>query len=385
MNLLYVSDSPTVSGAEKVLFDHLDAFAPPDYTRHVVVASNNRRLQQDLAARGITAITARFSPTPVRTTADPAALSGIFAALFRVSRQLRALIQEHRIDLVHTVMYPASLYVALACRGTRCRQLWHEHNVKRLHGVNRPIYRWIARSCTRVIGPSDAVIAALADSGMDRARLHTVYNGIDLARFSPDNEAARRARRDLGLGPDQPAVGLFGQMLPYKGHLTLIEAAPALIAAMPSIRFFFVGALENPPYQEQLRARLRELGLEERFTFTGWRTDVPALIRAMDVNVVATLTPEPAALSLMETMAMARPIVATGTGGTREIVVDGVTGLIVPPGDAEALAAAVTRILQSPELGASLGEAGRRRVEQRFTRARHIEEIRGLYEAARVH
>ncbi len=186
----------------------------------------------------------------------------------------------------------------------------------------------------------------------------------------------------LSYGKEQPAVGLFGQMLPYKGHLTLIDAAPALIALAPDIRFFFVGALENPPYQEQLHARLAALGLQDRVTFTGWRTDVPALIRAMDVNVVATLTPEPAALSLMETMAMARPIVATRTGGTVEIVEDGVTGLVVEPGDPAALAEAVGRVLRSPALGESLGRAGRQRVEERYTRARHIEHIRGLYEAA---
>jgi glycosyltransferase involved in cell wall biosynthesis len=143
-----------------------------------------------------------------------------------------------------------------------------------------------------------------------------------------------------------------------------------------------VGALENPPYEAELRTRLAELGTEDAFIFTGWRRDVADVMRAMDVCVVATTSPEPAALSLMETMAVGRPIVATNTGGTPEIVDDAVTGLLFPPGDAAALADRVCRLLANPAERARMGEAGRARVAARFSVARHLDAMLDLYERA---
>ena len=180
----------------------------------------------------------------------------------------------------------------------------------------------------------------------------------------------------------QQAVGLFGQMLTYKGHRTLIEAAPSILSEYPEAMFFFVGALENPPYQRELRERIDSLGLANKFTFTGWRSDVQDIMRAMDVIVVGTTTPEPAALALMEGAAMERPLVATRTGGTPEIIIDGETGLLFAPGNAEELAAAVKKLLGDPDLARRLGCAGRARVEQRFTRELHLTAMFELYEEA---
>jgi glycosyltransferase involved in cell wall biosynthesis len=189
-------------------------------------------------------------------------------------------------------------------------------------------------------------------------------------------------RRDLGLHDGEQAIGLFGQMLPYKGHRTLIEAAPRILLAHPSARFYFVGALENPPYQHELQTLLAERGLSDRIHFTGWRNDVQDIIRAMDVVVIATTTPEPAALMLMEAAAMERPVVATLTGGTAEIVADEETGLLFQPGDAIQLADRVGRLLGNRELGRTLGKRARERVEQEFDLDRHLTVMFELYREA---
>jgi glycosyltransferase involved in cell wall biosynthesis len=162
----------------------------------------------------------------------------------------------------------------------------------------------------------------------------------------------------------------------------LIEAAPAILRTQPQTQFYFVGALENPPYEGELKALLASQGLLDRFHFTGWRNDVPRVIRAMDVVVVATVTPEPAALMLMEAMAMERPIVATRTGGTPEIVLDGETGLLFKPGDARQLADCVSRVLADNQLARGLGTRAKRRVEARFDRERQMNIMVELYERA---
>jgi glycosyltransferase involved in cell wall biosynthesis len=383
MNILYVSDSDTLSGAEVVLLHHVEHFRAPAHRAHVFLRERNTRLQQALSDRGVSfTATGSFSRRVVKTTFRPSSLRHFAQAFGRVSQQIRREVRKRDVDLVHSVSYPAALYAALGIWRSGPRQIWHEHNIKRLHRVNRPIYRFVASTCTHIVGPSDAVTANLGGAGLERSRLRTIYNGIDLERFTPDDRRAEVVRRELGLTIDQPAIGLFGQMLPHKGHLTLVEATALLSGEFSGLRCFFVGALENPPYQEQLRNALAARGLTEAVSFTGWRGDIPDVIRAMDIVVVATTTPEPAALTLMEAMAAGRPVVATATGGTPEIVADGQTGLLFAPGDAPVLAGHLSRLLHNPAERERLGQSGRRRAEERFSLGRHLKAIEQLYHDA---
>jgi glycosyltransferase involved in cell wall biosynthesis len=380
-SLLYVSDSPTVSGAEIVFLHYLEKFTAPRYRTHVFLAERNERLIREVEKRGISyTATNAFSRTPIRTTLNPRDLADFGRAMVQTSKALARVIRERNVDIVHTTMYPATLYVALASRMTGVKQIWHEHNIKKIHAVNRPIYRWVSQSCWSLLGPSDAVTARLEDTGIDPQKIRTLYNGINLASFNRARVDQTRVRAELGLTEGQRAVGLFGQMLSHKGHHTLIEAAPAILQRFPNTTFFFVGALENAPYQDELKATLRARGLESRFVFTGWRQNVPELITAMDVNVVPTLTPEPAALSLMETMAMEGVVVASRTGGTAELIVDGETGLLFERGDSATLATLVNSVLGDDALAARLGRAGRQRMEDRFTLERHLADVERLYQ-----
>jgi glycosyltransferase involved in cell wall biosynthesis len=380
MKILYVSDSPTLSGAEVVLLGELDHFRATGAECAVYLPSSNTRLVAELERRGVAAVTSSsYSRVLLESTLNPRSLAHFARAFWKVGREIGRVVREREIDLLHSISYPTSLYAAFPARRSRVAHLWHEHNIKRIHRVNRHLYRFAAATCAWVAGPSDAVTRNLARAGIPQRKLRTVYNGIDLGRFRLDAAAAGRVRHELGMAPGDHGVGLFGQMLPHKGHATLVDAAPALLERFPGTRFFFVGALENPPYQDALRARLRAHGLESRFTFTGWRRDVQDVIQAMDAVVVATTTQEPAALALMETMAMGRPIVASRTGGTPEIVRDGETGLLFEPGDSPGLADRLARILADRGFAAGLGRAGRAVVEREFSLERHLREMEGLY------
>jgi len=384
MNVLYVSDSPTVSGAETVLLQYLGRFRPPRHVTHVFLRDTNTRLRDALRSRGIAFTTSgSFSRRWIRSTANPVALRHFAVAFRRVWRELDRVVRDRRIELLHSFSYPSSLYTAFAARSTGRAHIWHQHDIKRVHLLNRPIYRFAASTCAWVVGPSDAVTTSLVPAGIERGRLRTVYNGVDLDRFTPDERRASTVRRELGVGPDDLGIALCGQMLPSKGHAILIEATRRLIPRWPRLHLFLVGALENRPFQAHLR-RLLTGGLTDRVHFTGWRDDIPHVIRAMDIIVVPSLTEEPAALALMEAMAMGRPVVGTRTGGTPEIVLDGATGLLVPPGDAAALSETLDRLLGDAALRDRLGVAGRRRVEDRFGLERHLATIESLYDSARA-
>jgi glycosyltransferase involved in cell wall biosynthesis len=378
--ILYVTDAPTVSGAEHVLLSYLDRLGPPAFRTHVFLRASNRRLVDELVRRGTPYTTSRrFSERIVRTTLRPGDLAH-FAGSFRaVRRELIALCARLRPDVLHTISYPAAIYTALAARAVLRPHIWHEHNVKRIHAFNRWIYRSTASTCSFVVGPSKAVTGALARAGIASPRLQTVYNGIDLDRFRPDPDGGARVRRELGLDPGQPAIGLVGQLLPYKGHATLIEAAPEVLRRHARARFFIVGSLENPPYEASLRAQIHAAGLGPAFTFTGWRRDIPAVVAALNVLTVPTLTPEPAALGLMEAMASGRPLVASRTGGTPELVADGETGRLVTPGRPDELARAIVDLLDDPEQARRMGGAGRRVMETRFSQEQHLDQMRDLY------
>jgi glycosyltransferase involved in cell wall biosynthesis len=382
MKILYVSDSTTVSGAEIVMLGYIDALHARGHSAHAFVQRANTRLQKEFETREVPVVASdAYSRRIVKSTFNPAELLEFGRSFAAVAREMSAVIRAERIDLIHAISYPASLYVAFASATTGVPQVWHEHNIKRLHPINRAIYRHVSATCKWVIGPSDAVTGNLAKAGIHPARLRTVYNGIDLSKFAVNrDDQARAIRKEFGVGERSAAIGLFGQMLPYKGHLTLIEAAPSILKDHPDTRFFLVGALENPPYEERLHTEIAARGLTERFHFTGWRADVQDIIRAMDVVVVGTTTPEPAALALMESMAMERALVATRTGGTPEIVLDGQTGLLYAPGNAQQLARHIIRLLGEPEFARELGRAGRERVERNFSRGRHIDEMFALYE-----
>ncbi len=383
MNILYVVDSTTVSGAENVVLQYIDALRPPAHRVHVFLAERNTRFQAALSERNTGFTTTRaFSERIVETTANPKALLQFSSAFVRVGRALAELIRTRNIQLVHSISFPASLYTAVAVRLARCPHVWHEHNIKKRHTFNPPLYRFTASSCSSIVGPSNAVTGNLAKFGINPSKLQTVYNGIDLSRFRPNDRIATEIRNELGVAEDQIAIGLFGQMLPYKGHRTLIAAVEVLVSRYPNLRCFLVGALENPSYQEELKRLIEERGLTNRITFTGWRRDVPDVIRAMDVVVVATTTPEPAALALMEGMAMERPVVATDTGGTPEIVMDGQTGCLFAAGDASSLARALDRVLSDRELARRMGAAGRVRVETHFSMQRHLADMTALYARA---
>lgn len=380
MRVLFVTDSPTVSGAEHVWFGYLPALSQPGCAAHAFISARNPRLIRALDERGAPyTTTSAFSNRMIEVTLRPSAVAAFAGAFWRVHRELCAVIERERPTVLHSISFPACLYAATASRATGVPQVWHEHNIKRIHAVNTGLYRFVASTCAWIVGPSRAVTDNIARAGVPREKLVPLYNGIDLSKFTPDDVRARAVRAEFGWPEGAPVVGLFGQLLPHKGHDTLIDAAAAIRAAVPGARFVFVGALENPPYEAHLRGRLATAGLADAFTFTGWRTDVPHLMRAVDLLVVPTTSQEPAALSLMEGMAMGRPLVATRTGGTPELIVDGETGLIFPPGDATALAAHVVALLQDSERRRRMGEAGRRRMEREFTEEKHVAGMLDLY------
>jgi glycosyltransferase involved in cell wall biosynthesis len=214
-----------------------------------------------------------------------------------------------------------------------------------------------------------------------RAPVEVIHNALDPAPFAPDPALRRAARARLGIAPDQPLVGTVGNLFPgKKGYEVLLEAVPEVVRRHPGAVFLAVGR-DVGGLRARLEARAAELGVAHAFRCLGAQDDVPALLNALDLFVSPSRR-EGFPFVLLEAMSAALPVVATRVGGSPELVEDGRTGILAPPGDPGALAAFVCALLADPARARELGRAGRERVLARFTAPRMVARYQAVFEAA---
>jgi glycosyltransferase involved in cell wall biosynthesis len=275
----------------------------------------------------------------------------------RLARDIVSLVRRTGAHILHVHGYAAADFGRVAARLAGARLVLHEH----FADPRMPGYQALA---DRLLAPlTDAAIAVsgstrdflVRERFVPRERVRLVWNGAPLDEFAPvPRERARRVRREMGLPDDAVVVGTVGRLNAQKGHVHLVDAA-ALLRHVDSLRFLIAG---DGDLLGELRERARAAGVSDRFVFAGHRTDVPDVLGAMDVFCLSSLY-EGTPLALFEAMAAGKPIVSTAVDGCREVLTDGVTGLLVPPADPAALADALERVAGSPALRAELSRRAR--------------------------
>jgi glycosyltransferase involved in cell wall biosynthesis len=216
---------------------------------------------------------------------------------------------------------------------------------------------------------SEAVRQVMIKSGIPGSQVRTIHSGID-PHLGDDVPVAEPL-----FPPGTRVVGTVGHLASHKGQCYLLEAARLLLRDEPKLGVVIVG---TGSLRQALEAQAADLGIAEHIRFTGFRRDIPALIRGFEIFVFPSYL-EGLGTSVLDAMALGKPVVATYAGGIPETVQDGVTGLLVPPRDPEALAHAIHYLLQHPELQVQFGKAGRRRVEQAFTAERMAQQTVQVY------
>jgi glycosyltransferase involved in cell wall biosynthesis len=302
---------------------------------------------------------------PVRMRHD----GDVFAVLALV-RLLRRLAPE----VVHLHSGPAHTLGSLAARGARVPVVVASRRTAFPLGrswVNRRRYgRWVDRIVAVSTGARDAVLEA---GVAPPEQVTVIHSAVDCARFRPMDRT--RARFELGLPPRAAVLGCVGRIESDKGQHVLVEAAARIAAARSDALFVICGEGEQ---SEAMRAQVGRERLAERVRFLGRRDDVRPVLAALDVFVLPSLQ-EGLGVALLEAMAMARPAVASRVGGIPDAVDDGVTGLLVPPGEAQALAEAVLSLLSDDPLRARMGAAARARAAAFFSPQAMVAETEALY------
>lgn len=241
------------------------------------------------------------------------------------------------------------------------------------------IERWFAHRLDAIISISTSVSDDLRRQGMYGPNTVLVHDGIDPERVLKNADGAG-ARARFGIPAGVPLVGVVGNVKGWKGQDTLIRAMKLVVARHPETRCLVVGSNADPPYMKKIAQHVAEGGLGERVIFTGYEKFPAACMAAMDVVVHTSTAPEPFGLVVLEGMAVGRPVVATKHGGPLDVIVEGESGFLTPPDDEVALADVLNRLLDDPALRSRVGEAGRRRLHEKFTAKHNIAGIEAVYE-----
>ncbi|MBI4635711.1 MAG: glycosyltransferase family 4 protein [Candidatus Rokubacteria bacterium] len=298
--------------------------------------------------------------------------------------KIYAIVRRERPSIVHTHTAKAGLVGRLAAWLAGVPVVLHTFHGHVFHGYFSPaktrlflgIERWLARRTRRVLAVSEAVRRELLTLGIGSAeRLAVMPLGLALEPFLCCEPLRGQLRGELGIGATVPLVGIVARLVPVKAHEVFLEAAATVARRLPQARFVVVGDGERRSELESLADRL---GLGERARFLGWRRDLDRIYADLDLVALSSRN-EGSPVSLIEAMAAARAVVATRVGGVPDLVEDGVTGRLVPPGDPAALAGTMLTLLADPERRRDMGLAGRKRVYPAFSVERLVGDMDRLY------
>jgi len=358
MRIAHLSSMTGFYGGEVCLLNLTAGMQGRGHTVSCVVRPDSR-LRRELEERGV-----EVFPLPLVDWYEP----------YSVARLRRWLIRRD-IQILHTHLPRDYFIAATATLGTGVLNVGSRHQLNR---ISLPVFKrpFLSRF-SAMIGVSQAVRRGLVASDiMDEDRVETIPNGVELAGA---DRACTDLRESLDVAPEVPVVGFVGRLCPGKGVETLLEAAALLKPRWPDFRLFILG--DGPgvnDYVTSLKNLAVRLGLGSNVHFFGYVDNAAAACAAFDVQVVCSRA-EPFGLVTVEAMAQGVPVVVTNSGGSPEIVRDGVEGFLVDPGDADALARRLDCLLDSPGLRGEMGRRGRERVRRHFTLDHMLDSTEALY------
>lgn len=288
-------------------------------------------------------------------------------------------LRRHRIDLINlnnSITRNHPWMVAAFLTRTLC--VTHEM------GINAH-YSWLSRFLGRrlgaVISLSHVIHDAMRERNADLPNIEVIHCGIDASRYK-QVESPAELRLKHGIAADAPITGVVGNIRTWKGQETIVRATAVLRQRFPGIRCILVGGhtAADREYMERLQSLCTTLDIEANVVFAGFQKNAIDYMRLMDVVAHTSISPEPFGIVTLEAMSLGKPLVSTTIGGPAEVVVNGVTGILVEPGDPDLLAQAISRLLDDPRAAAEMGENGLRRLHEEFSLEKNLRRTLAVYE-----
>jgi glycosyltransferase involved in cell wall biosynthesis len=303
----------------------------------------------------------------------------VFAHL-RAAANLKKYLEREKFDIVHTHTPIASLIGRMAAKQAHVPIIlytahgfyFHDDMPTLKRSLHIALERWGGKRTDFLFTQSDEDRrTAIAKGIIASDKILTIGNGIDMERFDPAKISAdvlAEKRTELGIPEDVPVIGIIGRLVREKGYVELFQAGRIVSAKIPDVHFLVIGSAlksDHDAAREEIDTAIKRTGLADRVHFAGLRTDVPELLSLCTVYTLPSWR-EGMPRSIIEAMAMERPVVATNIRGCREEVIEGETGYLVPVRDAVSLGAALLKVLENPDEGRRMGIAGRKRALERF-------------------
>jgi len=284
-------------------------------------------------------------------------------------------------EIVHNHMYRAELVgtrAAIALGEVGHPRPWvigTVHSSRLRSPEDRDVLAHLTHRMDRLIAVSRSIVHKIETERPSRVPISLIHNGVDMDRYA-HQDACCTLRDEYGMPTDAQIVGVVARLEPEKGHPTLLDAWPAVLRDVPNAHLLVVG---EGSCRAALEAQALRLGIGKHVTFTGRREDVPAVTAALDIAVLPSYR-EAQGLSILEAMALSRPVVASNVGGIPEMIEDGRTGLLVPPRDPAVLAEAIIRLLVDHAYADLLARTGHDLVHEQFCIERMVRAVEDLYD-----
>jgi len=370
INILYLHETPELSGAENSLLN-------------LAVRLDKLKFRAAFAVSGEGSFVSKLKEYSLSVTSVGfPRIFNIFAFCGSL-RMVMRLVREREIAIIHSNSIRTHLYSFIAGRLCGVSVIWHERNLITDEMIDPDRLLYLLPD--RIICNSRAIADRFLKKGRLPEKAVIVYNGVDTDRFNPDIKSDK-VRKEFGVPSDGIVIGIASRFNAIKGHETFFRAAKMLLERMSGqgrpLRFLVAGGAvfdADRSREKTLREDIRALNIDKDVVFTGFRTDMPEVYAAMDIFVLPSHY-EGCSRVLLESMACAKPVVATNLGGTTEVVEDSKSGLLIRPGDPAGMAEKIASLISDPIGAKKMGLEARRRVLGNFRIERNVRDTERVYE-----
>jgi len=366
LKVLHLISSRGLYGAERIVINLIAAMDPRHFVNHLALLRVEKNPNMEF----------------VETVREKHAVSHIVLCRkwidMEALKQVRELIKQEGINIVHCHEMKGRLYGLLATIGTKARIITTNHNWIRsdfLVSCFESLDAFYIRFFPKIIAVSPEVRKLMRRYLIPDKKIEVIINGIDINEFKQDKAAGNRIRKAFGLERNIPLIGAFGRISPEKGQKHLIAAAVQVLKVFPETRFLIVG---DGFQKEEMKEYAAHLGISDRVIFAGFRKNIASFYSALDLFVLPSIL-EGTPMALLEAMSAKLPVIATRVGGVGRIVQNGKNGLLVSPANPEELASVIVRLLQTPTQAEKLAKNALHTISERYSSEKMTGEYMKLY------
>ncbi len=378
--IVFVLTTCDIGGTERQFIELVGRLDRTRFDLRVLAFSENGKLRAEIDALRIPFTSLEYSGIKGKFHL------GSYLRLYKLIRKMVRYFHQEKPDIVQSYLFWGNVYGGIAakiagvpCIITQRRGFLEERYLKKWY------CRWLLglsnRWTTKIIANSNIVKqhCLQEEKCVTDKKVQVIYNGIELKQYVVNIDLTEK-KKTFGIPDNVRIVGIIANLIPYKGHQDFLNAAARVLHVFPHTTFLLIGR-DHHGSRSDLEQIAEQLHIRQSVIFTGVRDDIPELLAILDVQVSPSLT-ESLSNAILEGMAAAKPVVATHVGGNVELIIHEETGLLVPPGNPDSLAAAIMRLLGDEELRLHLGRAGRKRVAEMFQMERMLEQTEAFYENA---